>query len=282
MVEGFNLIVAIHKEFESLSEASKQDPDVQQVHFERLSEVRIDKIDPVFTDLSANVETVKPTPEWESAYLRVFGDNSTDPYLRALSAISNLVAADPAVRKSALTSVEDIIKELNILETTYKTAESAPGSTCEAVPYRVVSARTYASFPVWNSTVSPKLFATIRSLEEYNMAFKGVFLPGIPARPPQSFFDQEQIVAIGIVMQAVAPEKWDDAFTVVGLDVCDGHLKLRYKINPIPSTATHFAKNSLSVAISKMPLERVTFVEDGAEVATLRLSQGQWRHPPAE
>jgi len=150
---------------------------------------------------------------------------------------------------------------------------------CEGVPFRVISAREYSSFPVWDQKISEKLYANIRSLEEYRKSFHGVFFPGTKSSPPESFFENKQILAVALTMKAVAPEDWDRTFTVQKVENCGGHLSLYYKVNPMPSVATWVQKNSLTVAIKKEAFDQVSFVEEGQPVRVLEITQGQWRYP---
>lgn len=160
-----------------------------------------------------------------------------------------------------------------------ETKFSPSTTSCKEVPFRILSAREYANFPVWDQKISPKLYAYIRTLEEYKKSFHGVFFPGKKPSPPASLFETNHIVAVALTMKAVAPEQWDQTFTVEKVENCEGQLSLHFRINPFTSIASWTQSNSLTIAIEKSDFEQVVFHEAGAEPVTLDLTAGQWRHP---
>jgi hypothetical protein len=152
--------------------------------------------------------------------------------------------------------------------------------TQATVPHAVIGVSDYQNFLVnWDQEKHPRLCAVIRSPQEYARLFHpaAVQRSKKPFAPPARFFEKEQILLVGCVMDA--PKDPGAVFEVERVVAEGGRLEVHYRRANEQSDATFQVKNFLALRIPRGDYAMIAFFENQESVGTLNVAEGQWAIP---
>lgn len=147
----------------------------------------------------------------------------------------------------------------------------------EAVAFKRMGADEYQSFiGNWDEKATPVLCALIRSPAEWDSVFHpaAVMRQKKPFGPEAKSYETEQLLVVARVMDAPKGEP----FAVEKLSSDGDVLTLNYSFTQ-PKSASYTVKEFLGLRIPKRDYAKLVVIENGKQVATLDLNNGQWSVP---
>lgn len=139
-------------------------------------------------------------------------------------------------------------------------------------------AYTYANFlHNWDDARQPLFYGVMRSLDEYKASFSAAAVMGNtrPYFPPASLFETSQLLVVSRV--TVAQPNGASAFSVEFIREVGQDLHVRYRFQPSSSgmPTSMRIKDGLEIQVPRKSYARIVFFENGQQVGSLSLKDGQ-------